>query len=332
MVAFEDRFALCGICVMRRSAIVVAVCWLAAAGGDAASGDVRTFAFTGRVTSLRDGLGVFGQQAAELTAFSGTYTFDTSTPPLVPLPSDAREAVYRHASPPAGVSVQLGEFAFHSAANATDFRIRVGNDMGAPAADAYGFVSFRNEAQGLLGGWNLDLMEIDWGSTTSQVDLFAGLAMPVAPPNLAVLGPGEFHILGECFACDVADPTFELWGEFVTLTSASTPRVGDLDGSGVVDRADVAMLVSSLGWTDGEGSAGSPAADLNGDGKVGLADLMLLHGNLSPAAAIASRQDDASAHFALAAENVSEPTGLMLLAMATLALAARRASSKRRRR
>jgi hypothetical protein len=47
---------------------------------------------------------------------------------------------------------------------------------------------------------------------------------------------------------------------------------GDLDGSGVIDGADLGTLLGA--W----GSAGSPA-DLDGDGTVGGADLGVMLGN-----------------------------------------------------
>ncbi|MFM7133157.1 MAG: hypothetical protein ACKO0W_02445 [Planctomycetota bacterium] len=57
-----------------------------------------------------------------------------------------------------------------------------------------------------------------------------------------------------------------------TATIALTPAVlGDLDGNGVVNGADLAILLGSWG-TAGPG-------DLNGDGVVNGADLAILLGN-----------------------------------------------------
>ena len=52
----------------------------------------------------------------------------------------------------------------------------------------------------------------------------------------------------------------------------TTAIVGDLDGDGDVDAADLALLLGAWGSSD-------PSADLDGDGSVGAADLAILLGN-----------------------------------------------------
>jgi hypothetical protein len=52
----------------------------------------------------------------------------------------------------------------------------------------------------------------------------------------------------------------------------STP--GDLDGDGVVNAADLSILLSAWGGAD-------PNADIDGNGVVGAADLTVLLGNWS---------------------------------------------------
>jgi hypothetical protein len=60
-------------------------------------------------------------------------------------------------------------------------------------------------------------------------------------------------------------------GQEITIAMIGAVRAacaGDLNGSGVVDAADLAMLVA--GW------GGVGAADLDGDGAVGASDLAAL--------------------------------------------------------
>jgi hypothetical protein len=59
----------------------------------------------------------------------------------------------------------------------------------------------------------------------------------------------------------------------VTLSGVGAP-LGDLNGSGTVDSADLSLLLARWGTAD-------PEADLDGDGTVGTVDLSLLLGNWS---------------------------------------------------
>jgi len=56
------------------------------------------------------------------------------------------------------------------------------------------------------------------------------------------------------------------------LLTAPSAIVGDIDGNGIVDGADLGALLGAWGTSD-------PAADLDGDGTVGGGDLGLLLGN-----------------------------------------------------
>ncbi len=315
-------------------AACLASAFFASVAASTARAEVYTFAFTGQVTQVTDGLGAFGPQADALSSFSGTYTFDTSTPTTVPLPPGANEAIYQHRSPPAGMSLQLGDFAFRSSDEAVDFRVWVRNEFGFSGSDDYGFASLRNEAQGLFGSPALEILDIDWSASTYLADPFDGLSLPIVPPDLAVLGAGQLRIRGECFACSVPNPTFEVLGVFTTLTLASGPKAGDLNGDGRVNAADVAVLVPELGRTDVSESADRPPSDLNGDGRVGLADLMILQANLSPLDLPADfdRRNVAADRLASPAENVPEPTAPVALIATAAWLAARRAVTIQRRR
>lgn len=313
----------------RRSAIAGLVTLLATTFGVAvanvgvAHGELYTFAFTGEVTSVRDGLGAFGSDASALTTFSGTYTFDSATPPATPLPPGATEALYQHRSPPAGISLQLNSFVFETDATNTDFRILVRDGYGQPHTDLtdhYGIESYRNVAAGLQGDAHLDVLEIYWLASTTNDGLFADLSIPVVPPNLAVLGPGEFRISGECYACPAADPMIDVRGVLTSLTLDSGAQTGDLNGDGRVDLADVSAFAGELGWQADDESSASPRGDINGDGRVDLADLMLLHAHLSSSAAQAADagQPTFEAHFVRPATGVPEPPSLALTASALL--------------
>ncbi len=105
---------------------------------------------------------------------------------------------------------------------------------------------------------------------------------------------------------------------FAELSLPGDEIPGDMDGSGTVDRADVALFVQRFGMADG---AGASDGDFDGDGSASLADLAILQGNLSavvgsPAAAPAAA--------------VSEPAAGYLAGLGALALAA--ALSRERRR
>lgn len=68
---------------------------------------------------------------------------------------------------------------------------------------------------------------------------------------------------------------FQMWdlgADNISITFADPPLVGDLDGNGVVDGADLGELLSLWGSDD-------PLADLDGDGVVDGADLGLLLAN-----------------------------------------------------
>ena len=251
----------------------------------AARGELLTFYFTGQVTSVVDGLGALGPDAGRLATFSGSYTFDASMPPLPQ--ADEGEAIYWFTAPPTGITVEVGEFRFSTLPSQTDFRIVVRNEFGFSGSDEYKLFSVRNEAAGLVGTPQLDLLEVHWVAMTWEHDPIADLNLPRVPPALAELGGGSFLIAGGCFACDVPNPTFTIWGTLTTLTSASGARTGDLNADGEVDAADLAMLVGDFGSAALDGPF---ATDIDGDGRVGLADVMLLRANLSSGDATAVDQ------------------------------------------
>jgi hypothetical protein len=69
---------------------------------------------------------------------------------------------------------------------------------------------------------------------------------------------------------DISGSTANRLVEYVACPETSI--VGDIDGNGAVDAADLSLLLGAWGSAD-------PAADLNGDGTVDAADLSILLGN-----------------------------------------------------
>jgi hypothetical protein len=95
------------------------------------------------------------------------------------------------------------------------------------------------------------------------------------------------------------------------LSLPSDPIAGDMDASGTVDSADLALFAAYFGTDEG---ADWSHGDFNGDGRTTLADLAMLQANLTPAGS------------PVAATSVPEPSGMMLAALAcvVIATAARR--------
>jgi hypothetical protein len=305
--------------VARRSKTVALIACVVAwtHWGGVARAELHTFYFTGQVTSLVDHIGALGPDASGLTTFSGSYTFDSATPPTTELPPGSSEATYQHLQLPAGMIVRMGPFTFRTAPAKPDFRITVRDAYGFAGSDDYQIVSMYNEAEGLFDGDRVSLLDMQWLASTYENDPFSSLAMPTTPPSLTVFGGGDFYLHGECAVCDAIDPTFTVRGVLTSLTSTSTSPNGDLNGDGWTDAADLAMFVGELGNAAGEGHP----ADLDRDGRIGVADLMLLRAHLTAGGA-APRPES----FSGGGSVVPEPSAWVMLAIGTTAmwLAARR--------
>jgi len=87
--------------------------------------------------------------------------------------------------------------------------------------------------------------------------------------------PNGFELSGTIGQLD-AGPTmtgggFELVGGFWPGAAAAEPCIGDLNGDGVVELTDLAILLAGFGCTGG----GCPG-DIDGDGDTDLADLAIM--------------------------------------------------------
>ncbi len=102
--------------------------------------------------------------------------------------------------------------------------------------------------------------------------------------------------------------------DVVSLVAITLATPGDINGDGVVDRADVAEFVANYSSTASSFGTG----DFDGDSKTGLSDLAILQANL-----------DGGIESPAAAQSVPEPTTSVLLLMALFGLAARRWRGRR---
>jgi hypothetical protein len=95
------------------------------------------------------------------------------------------------------------------------------------------------------------------------------------PVDPALLESGENVLAVEIhqFSQSSSDISFDL--RLTGVRSSSTP--GDINGDGVVDRSDAAVLAANYGLTDATREDG----DLSGDNVVGLSDIGILQSNLS---------------------------------------------------
>ncbi len=106
------------------------------------------------------------------------------------------------------------------------------------------------------------------GTAASAVDLHEFLPGNFTASSLAdleVLPDGSMVVVGSAY-----NATTARW-EAVMWTSGMDEVLGDLDGDGDVDGADLAVLLGAWGTAD-------RAADLNADGSVNGADLAILLG------------------------------------------------------
>jgi hypothetical protein len=194
---------------------VVALC-MAVSGAKSTLAVPITFLFTGTVQSVFDGLGQLDSSVDVGSAFSGVYTFDSDTPNTAKPVVEGEAGLYEHDAPPAGVTIDVGNFTFRSVPAAPDFDLIVNNDFGFAGSDDYGFTSHNNEAVGLPTPGLANQLDIQWFAQSFN-NPFNSVDLPLVPPDLSLLGGGLLTIRGECTPCAGPAAFFEIQGTFTSL-------------------------------------------------------------------------------------------------------------------
>lgn len=96
-------------------------------------------------------------------------------------------------------------------------------------------------------------------------------------PTPQTLGSSLYGV-GEDENGEILLPT-NINGRILRISCAAPPVQGDLDGSGVVDRGDLALFITSFGSDSG---ANACMGDVNSDGAVNIADLTWFQSHLAP--------------------------------------------------
>jgi len=120
---------------------------------------------------------------------------------------------------------------------------------------------------------------LDFIHQISAVGVEQGTFNQVAMRNLdyqiEVIGPQRYCVTSTWTAIEPGDTPmigFDVQNDFRGFGRLESACLGDINGDGVVDGADLGLLLGA--WGDNPGSP----ADLNGDGVVDGADLGLLLG------------------------------------------------------
>ena len=148
-------------------------------------------------------------------------------------------------------------------ANGIVWKLAVYNDGTGDALYAFGtFTASGTTPINRMAKWNGTSWE-QWGGGANGT-VFNALVVPGEPGfgDVLALG-GQFTAIGTDTRIRIA--AYEGCPEVVSIP-------GDLDGDGIVNGADLSILLSSWGTSD-------PSADIDGDGTVGAADLSVLLGN-----------------------------------------------------
>jgi hypothetical protein len=191
-----------------------------ATSASTARAELITFVFEGTVETVFDGLGALGDAVEPGGTFQGSYTFDSDTPNTAPPVGEGELGLYHHEDPPNGVIIRIEPLIFRSVPATPDFDIHVANDFGFAGTDEYGFASFDNEALELFPSAPIDRLDISWLAIRFEGVPFTSADLPLTPPDLDILGGGQFEIEGECTVCLSPAAFFRIEG---TLTALELP-------------------------------------------------------------------------------------------------------------
>ena len=128
-----------------------------------------------------------------------------------------------------------------------------------------------------------DCQAVTFGSTPEMVsDVERLLRSPAEGFGWLIRGDESVNGTARRFYSRQAGPAYE---PFLTIDFTPPPpplTVGDLNGNGVVEQADLAALMANYGTQSGAGPA---QGELNNDGAVGLRDVLILRNAMTTAGA-----------------------------------------------
>lgn len=171
--------------------------WVITTSAEPARGEVVTWDFAGNITSVLDSSGLLGGAVSVGTPFSGSLTFDSSTPDSDP---DPDLATYQ------GTLVQLsgliGSVPFGGPIIGQD-RITIANGLPSVGSDAFNVFSGTD-----LGGQPMSFI-LNMNDPTGNA--FSSTDLPVGPPDLALFDSVTIRFFTQQQGIDVK-------GEITVLT------------------------------------------------------------------------------------------------------------------
>jgi hypothetical protein len=141
------------------------------------SAQAVTVYLAGRVTEIYDSEGVLDGSVTAGSRFTGSYTYDTSTPNSGVM---YYVADYLHRSAPAGVRVVMGGYTFETDPANVQFLVELVNDYPSPLSDAFVFHSYVNKAIG-----DVEVGYISWQLDDPSATAIDSLVLEPTPPVLS---------------------------------------------------------------------------------------------------------------------------------------------------
>lgn len=216
-----------------RSGIAIwmgAVTFLLGTGTPAARATIVTFGFGGNITFVLDNQGRLGGGVSVGDAFSGTYSFDSTTPDAAP--GDSALGTYDDAI--LSVAGQAGSLLFEGPAAGLNYIQVQDNLLGAPS-DVY-VARTEVDVEQLLLDFSLGLLDPTGAAFSNDL-------LPLEPPPLELFS-ATFHLQSETLGINVA-------GQVTSLTLVPEPGTAVLLGfatSSVAARRRFASCVTRCRW------------------------------------------------------------------------------------
>ncbi|WP_437720041.1 hypothetical protein [Sorangium sp. So ce861] len=155
----------------------VSLVLLAQSSGDARAAPV-CIDIVAQVELVNDPNGALQGQVDVGSVVTGSYTYESTTPDTNPL---STVGDYLHATPPFGITLDVGNFTFGTDPNNVEFLVEIVNDHapGIPPTDNYLLRSYNNVSTGP------SVQHISWQLDDPTAAALSSEALPVDPPNLA---------------------------------------------------------------------------------------------------------------------------------------------------